>query len=110
MRRTFPAGYLVAVMAALAACVALAQDTSQKSRSTAEGIRIFKNSCSVCHSMKPGVIKTGPSLSGILRSPTPKAERRVRSIITNGKDTMPPFRDKLTQRQISELLEFLRKP
>lgn len=107
MMGSFPGRYLILAIATLVATTALSQDASQNQQSV-EGAQIFKNSCSVCHSLKPGVTKTGPSLSGVLRSPTPASQRHIRSVIANGKNTMPAFKDKLTPQQISALLEFLR--
>lgn len=99
---------LVALAITFAATSLPAQRSSTKQERVAEGAKIFKNSCSVCHSLQPGPTKTGPSLSGVLRPhPSAKSEKTVRRIIAEGKGTMPAFKDRLSPDQISALIMFL---
>ena len=98
---------LVLVAALLSPCGLLTQ-SSGTDQDVAEGAKVFKNSCSVCHSLAPGQTKTGPSLNGIFQSPSVATERKVRRIITSGKGNMPAFKDRLSTQQMSALLEFLR--
>jgi mono/diheme cytochrome c family protein len=76
--------------------------------SSDRGSAIFRNSCSVCHSIRPGETKVGPSLHGVLREGSGRSEETVRQVITNGKGTMPAFHEKLESHAIDDLLEYLR--
>ena len=69
---------------------------------------IFRKSCSVCHSIRPGETKIGPSLYGVLREGSGHSEQAIRQAIANGKGTMPAFREKLDPGEIDDLVEFLR--
>jgi len=72
------------------------------------GAAIFRRSCSVCHSIRSGETKVGPSLYGVLREGSGHSEEAVRQVIANGKGTMPAFREKLEPLEIDDLLEYLR--
>jgi mono/diheme cytochrome c family protein len=73
-----------------------------------QGSAIFRKSCSVCHGIRRGETKVGPSLYGVLREGSGHSEQAVRQAITDGKGTMPAFRDKLEPRTIDDLLEYLK--
>jgi mono/diheme cytochrome c family protein len=75
--------------------------------SSDRGAAIFKRSCSVCHSIRSGETKVGPSLYGVLRG-SGHSEEAVRQLIANGKGTMPAFKEKLEPQEIDDLLEYLR--
>jgi len=72
------------------------------------GAAIFRKSCSVCHSIRSGETKVGPSLYGVLRQGSGHSEESVRQVIANGKGTMPAFKEKLEPLAIDDLLEYLR--
>jgi mono/diheme cytochrome c family protein len=72
------------------------------------GAAIFRKSCSVCHSIRSGETKVGPSLYGVLREGSGHSEEAVRQVIANGKGTMPAFKEKLEPLEIDDLLEYLR--
>jgi mono/diheme cytochrome c family protein len=72
------------------------------------GAAIFRKSCSVCHSIRPGEAKVGPSLYGALREGSGHSEQAVRQAIADGKGTMPGFKEKLEPREIDDLLKYLR--
>lgn len=72
------------------------------------GSAIFRKSCSVCHSIRSGDTKVGPSLYGVLREGSGHSEEDVRQAITNGKGAMPGFKEKLEPAEIDNLLEYLR--
>lgn len=102
--------WLIVFAVALAATGLPAQRSSANQERVAEGAKIFKNSCSVCHSLHPGQTKNGRSLSGVLRPhPAAKSEERVRRIITEGKVNMPAFKDRLSPDEISALITFLKQ-
>jgi mono/diheme cytochrome c family protein len=72
------------------------------------GVATFRKSCSVCHSIRSGETKVGPSLYGVLREGSGRSEETVRQVIANGKGTMPAFKEKLGPHEIDDLLEYLR--
>ena len=59
--------------------------------SSDQGTAIFRKSCSVCHGIRPGQTKVGPSLYGLLREGSVHSEQAVRQTIADGKGTMPAF-------------------
>ena len=84
------------------------QASTQTQTSSDRGAAIFRKSCSVCHSVRAGETKVGPSLYGILREGSGHSEQAVRQSIADGKGTMPAFKEKLEPRQIDDLLTYLR--
>jgi mono/diheme cytochrome c family protein len=73
-----------------------------------QGTAIFRKSCSVCHSVRRGETKVGPSLYGILKDGSGHSEQSVRQAIAAGKGTMPAFKEKLESQQMNDLIEYLR--
>lgn len=76
---------------------------------------IYERECSICHGDggEGGIVKTE---FGKLKVPTFKAGHALRHTdeqfakqIHNGGDGMPPFKDKLKEDEISELVRFIRK-
>jgi mono/diheme cytochrome c family protein len=57
---------------------------------------------------RPGEIKGGPSLYGVLREGSGHFEQSVRQAIADGKGTMPAFKTKLVPGEIDDLIENLR--
>lgn len=83
------------------------QDAStQPSRE--RGAAIVRKSCAVCHSVRAGETKVGPSLHGVLREDSGHSEQAVRQAIANGKGSMPAFKTKLEPGEIDDLIEYLR--
>jgi len=76
--------------------------------SSDRGAAIFRKSCSACHSIRSGETKVGPSLYGVLREGSGHSEPAVRQAITDGKGTMPAFKEKLEPHEIDDLLQYLR--
>lgn len=102
--------WLVAIATTLTATGLLAQLSGAKQENVAEGAKIFKGSCSVCHGLRPNQTKNGPSLSAVLRlHPSAKSQERVRRIIAEGKGNMPAFQDRLSPNEISALIAFLKQ-
>lgn len=77
---------LVVVVSAL---FATGSQSASTQASSDRGPAIFRKSCSVCHSIRPGETKVGPSLCGVLREGSGHSEEAVRQLIANGKGTMP---------------------
>jgi mono/diheme cytochrome c family protein len=76
--------------------------------SSARGMSMFRKSCSVCHSVRSGEIKVGPSLYGVLRESSGRSEHKVRETILEGKGNMPAFKEKLDLDQVEDLLAYLK--
>ncbi len=76
--------------------------------SSDRGAAVFRKSCAVCHSVRPGETKVGPSLYGVLRDGSGHSEQAVRQAIAEGKGTMPAFKTKLEPGEIDDLIEYLR--
>lgn len=76
--------------------------------SSDRGAAIFRKSCSVCHSIRPGEIKVGPSLDGVPREGSGHSAHAIRQAIADGKGTMPALRERLDPGEIDDLVEFLR--
>jgi mono/diheme cytochrome c family protein len=94
--------WFVVVISPLFASSASTQASSDR------GAAIFRKSCSVCHGIRSGETKVGPSLYGVLRKGSGHTEEAVRQAIANGKGTMPTFKEKLEPHEIDDLLEYLR--
>ena len=72
------------------------------------GAAIIRKSCALCHSVRPGETKVGPSLYGVLRADSGHSEQALRQAIANGKGTMPACKTKLEPSEIDDLIDYLR--
>ena len=77
-------------------------------KSSTRGESVFRKSCDVCHSIRAGETKVGPSLYGVLREGSGHSEQAVRQIIAAGTPNMPAFREKLEPEQMDDLIEYLK--
>jgi mono/diheme cytochrome c family protein len=78
----------------------------------AAGRRIYETRCSDCHFAYIGRNLKGPSLQRLFKKPfmkngMPANDDRVTDIILLGRDKMPAFQNKLTQRQFDDLMAYL---
>jgi mono/diheme cytochrome c family protein len=88
--------------------VASSSHNASTQKSSDRGAAIFRKSCAVCHSVRPGETKVGPALYGVLREGSGHSEQAVRQAIADGKGTMPAFKTKLEPGEIDDLIEYLR--
>lgn len=65
-----------------------------------DGDPLFKKNCSLCHAIDKK--KLGPAVKAMS-----KEEEVLRQIITEGKNSMPGFKDKLTGEEIDALVSYL---
>jgi mono/diheme cytochrome c family protein len=73
------------------------------------GEQVFKDQCTVCHSVKPGENGVGPSLYGEISGPHPKkTDEQVRKIVMEGLGKMPDFRDDISSDDLDNLLAYIR--
>jgi protein-S-isoprenylcysteine O-methyltransferase Ste14/cytochrome c5 len=73
---------------------------------THTGAEIFRVRCANCHATGSQTM-IGPGLHGILESGRfPESE--VRDIVKNGRKSMPPLGDKLSDRDLEQLIQYLK--
>lgn len=73
------------------------------------GEAVFQRRCVMCHSLSPEVKIVGPSLYSEMRGPHARTAAVVRETIVNGKGQMPPMGKQLTDQEIADVLQYLRK-
>ncbi len=78
------------------------------SGSAADGQVVFQHACVMCHAVQPGVKIVGPSLASVMRGPHAVPAGTVRGIIVNGKGKMPAARGRLSDKEIADVLAYLK--
>jgi mono/diheme cytochrome c family protein len=99
---------LVAVFAAASASVAFAQATPDGSFTAGqlEGLRLFSQSCGVCHTLvQQRTRQYGPALS---RDTLGGDEELIRDYIRNGTPRMPGFRYNFEPAQIDSIVQYIK--
>jgi mono/diheme cytochrome c family protein len=95
-------GLLVLVMLMVCSFTGFASSRSQR----AHGAFVFAASgCSHCHSIRNAGGHKGPDLSDVGRR---LKKDQMRRQIVEGSKRMPPFRDELQQRELADLISYLR--
>lgn len=109
-------------IAALAtAGMALAQGTEKKSgngavdaAAVARGKALFAKKCSACHNAESEVRKIGPGLKGLNQrgkfsvNNNPVTDKTLKAWIESGDDQMPPFKDALSEKEIVDVVHYVR--
>jgi mono/diheme cytochrome c family protein len=78
------------------------------------GSVVYEKNCSQCHDAENlPLLKQPPKLKGLFQKKTlpsgaPATDQQVRKTILEGRATMPPFEHFLDQKQINDLLKYLR--
>jgi mono/diheme cytochrome c family protein len=115
MRASFLAGLVL--LAVLAGC---SDDNSAKTDAElglnaqeSSGRHLYQQNCAACHDAHSVPGQNGPSLKGILKKPflpsgLPANERFVRQTILTGRNMMPAVGSSFTQRQLDDLISYLR--
>ena len=85
------------------AWAAVPQSRDEKPRS---GAQLFSAYCGKCHTLD-GANAMGPTLRHIFQSKKLN-EKGFRGIVMNGKNTMPPFRGRLNDKELDRLVAYLR--
>lgn len=112
---------------ALGAALALAGMLSRRSESTARaaqiaatsraamanGKLIYDHKCEACHFSTSDEKKIGPGLAGLMKRPRFKNgmtadDAHLRRVIERGGKDMPGFRDSLKDRQIRDLIAYVK--
>lgn len=87
--------------------------------SAADGEKVFKENCNMCHYPDKAEVKFGPGLKGLFKnkelpaSHRPVTESNVRAQIMKGSPDakpmpMPAFKDKLKAQQVESLIQYLK--
>jgi mono/diheme cytochrome c family protein len=72
------------------------------------GAALFRKNCAGCHVPRPGQTTYVPSLARYFdRKPRP-SERQTRKTIRNERRYMPPFKIRLSDHDIDDLIAYLR--
>jgi mono/diheme cytochrome c family protein len=85
-------------------CLLVAQAKKPKARSAGE--QVYRHYCENCHSTGKQQ-QIGPGMYHVLKT-NKLSEKQVRDSILNGKDLMPPFRLRLSQAEMDELMAYLK--
>jgi mono/diheme cytochrome c family protein len=111
-------GYFLLVYGANPAASTLLKVTAPagevKSELVQKGARVFSEYCVYCHEFSSKETKVGPGLKGIFKKPTlpssgrPATSENIIYQLNNPGKMMPSFKEKLSEDQIIELLEYLK--
>ena len=81
---------------------------SQKSDQEKAGAVLFRDKgCTYCHGVGGVGTKKAPALTGLHKDKTWTPEKITNQIL-NGGQKMPPFRDSVTDEEVTDLIAFLR--
>ena len=93
-----------AVLSAAVLSPAFAQDSSFTPEQIAAGAKIYAENCSVCHG--PNMVEPGGGFFD-LRTFPPAQRARFMNSVSNGKNSMPPWKSVLSQEQIGNLFAYV---
>lgn len=80
---------------------------------SSEGKVVFDQKCEACHFDLSSKKKIGPGLAGLMKQAKfkngmPTDEYHLRRVIDRGGKDMPPFRGLLTEKQIRDLIAYVK--
>ena len=110
---------LMVSFSVLAAASAQKKTATPSKSSVAEGAKLFKANCQMCHAPDKDTRGIGPGLKGLFKnkqlpeSHKPATESNIRDQILEGNPTakpmpMPAFKEKLKPEQIDSLIQYLK--
>lgn len=112
---------ILGVALLMAASVALQQGSSARvaqvpksaSPDLADGKQVYEQKCEACHFSASGEKKIGPGLAGLMKRPKFKNgmaanNDNLRRVIERGGKDMPGFRSALKEKQIRDLIAYVR--
>lgn len=94
---------------------ATAQSSTPKSQAELQGEWLYENNCSDCHeNPQPDLHKQPPNLHGLFRGGTlpsgaPATAAQIRTVIVEGRGTMPAFDQRLREEDLDNLIKYLRR-
>jgi mono/diheme cytochrome c family protein len=79
----------------------------------AKGRQLFDSTCDVCHYANSTIARAGPGLAGLYKKKTmvngiPVNDKNMDRWIRDGSHLMPGYKDKLSQKQMQDLIAYLR--
>jgi mono/diheme cytochrome c family protein len=93
---------------ALATLLALVASGCGEAGQRADGKEVFTEHCSSCHQVDGrGYDQVYPNLAGNPIVQLPDAAPMI-DIVLNGRGSMPPFAEELTQRQLAAVISYVR--
>ncbi len=72
------------------------------------GQTLFQHYCVMCHAVTPDTKIVGPSLYSEMRGAHAKSAAAVREVIVRGKGQMPALGPQLSEKDIADLLAYVR--
>ena len=98
---------VLALVAAVVFVVMLfANEPGSGSSGGSPGQQLFAENCATCHGAD-GQGAVGPQLAGTVTKRFPNVDDQI-ALVTNGTGGMPSFKDKLTAKEIQEVVEYTR--
>ena len=101
--------FLPLFLSGLAVAAEAQANVASKQQAVHVGQQIFLQKCMQCHSFNPDQVLFGPSLyREMSTSPHKKTAAQIRKILKSGKGKMPAFGGTLTEKDVDDLLAYLR--
>lgn len=98
------ASFAAAALSAAFLSPALAQDNNFTADQIAAGAKIYADNCAVCHG--PNMVEPGGGFFDLRTFPAAQRSRFMNSV-SNGKNSMPPWKSVLSQEQIGHLFAYV---
>jgi len=84
---------------------------SGKKADAKAGEAVFKAKCGECHAADSKEVKVGPGLQGVKEGKLPSGKKATRDVIldlvNDGQDTMPGFKDTLSDQQREDVVAYV---
>ena len=92
-------------------CVAMLASAPPEKADPAAGKAIFQEKCAECHNADNKETKDGPGLEGVkngkLPSGRPATHEVILDLVTRGQESMPAFKDGLTEQQREDVVAYV---
>lgn len=100
----YPSLATAAMLATVVASPVFAQDNDFPLEQVAAGAKLYADNCSVCHG--PHMVEPGGGFFD-LRTFPPAQRSRFFNSVSNGKNSMPPWKSVLSQEQIGQVFAYV---
>ncbi len=95
----------------LSVLVAMLMSAAPEKADPAAGKAIFQQKCAECHNAENNETKDGPGLEGVkkgkLPSGRPATHEVILDLVTRGQESMPAFKDGLTEQQREDVVAYV---
>lgn len=91
------------------------QPSPEESQAELQGEWLYDNNCAECHeNPQPDLHKQPPNLHGLFRrgslpSGVPATDAQIRTVIVEGRGTMPAFDQRLREEDLQNLIKYLHR-